>query len=1173
MIHLHVHSDYSLLDGLCKIDSLFEKAKEAEHEAIAITDHGNLDCYVKALKASQKYGVKYIPAVEMYLANNVHKVEPKEKYRHLCLYALNMDGLSELFRILGYANQKFVRKPIVDIDTLTKDFDLTNIAVSTACLYGILSYNNCEEQIEKLIDATDNLFIEIMPHNIDEQVQMNERAVFVAEDYNLPLIATNDVHYIEAEHVNSHDVLLAINTNRKVNDKDRFRFKIRSLYYCTEDEMLKMFRKQKSVRIATAVKAIDNTNRLCELVDFKSFGGYGVELNVSGYKRKNFMRLIEMRFRNILKKIPAHKKEIYRERLKKELDLIVRKKFDTYFYVVYDIIKYARNNGIYVGCGRGSVGGSLLAYVLGITTVDPIKFGLSFERFIAEDRIDLPDIDMDFEDRKRDIVIQYISEKYGRDGTCNISTFGQLKPKGVIRDVARIHDVSRKDIDMVSKNLIKVSDDDNVEKLAEENEVVADFFMKYPELLEHSKNLENVIRNSGVHAAGIVVCEQDINETGRGYLVKRNNKYVLNWDKDDAEYMGFIKYDILGLNTLTVISECIRLIEERHGEFVDVYSLPLNDRKTLSLFEKGDTTGVFQFSSGGMKQLLKNFGIDKFHDLCVINALYRPGTLGGGIHEKYISVKRGEDEPNFYGSEAYRRVTKNTYGFIIYQEQLLKVFTEFGFTYSEADKIRKICSKKKGKSEIVKYKKRFVEYAVKNAGMKKSDASDLFDTLENFAEYAFNLAHATEYAMIGYWTAYLKCHYYDEYMQSLLTYGSEHNRQEYIDELMSRGYKFRNVNINRSSAIDWVVLDGEVYLPFISILGIGEKAARVLEQARNLHGEISTPEQLFQVVPDRKAVNKRIVNLLIDAGAFDDNSKIKKEMLKVKITFAEEVLDLYRRWLSSNNAGLVKVQKKLKDGKKVIVNFVEDDLNENVFVNVKHDTYASIAEGDLYYAGFSGKNMLGIATTEQMRKLELDSTGANIQVISGIEDASVVRRKIKKCSRCQLRSECREPVAGEYNSNILLVGEAPGRDEDRYGKPFVGKAGQLLFKVLGKYGVERSDVSIINTVKCWPSKTKTPDSEHVKACKSHFVREIKHIEPVIILSLGSIASKVLSDNDSFKITENAGTCEYNDKIGAWVMYCLHPSHVLRGYEKDRVKLFTETIRSFVEKIIFLNGGE
>ena len=1172
--HLHSHSDYSLLDGMCKPIKLFTKAKELGMGAVAITDHGNCDVFVKALKASKEVGINYIPGSELYMVDSYNDLTKQTKFTHLNIFARNRKGLSEIFKILGTANEHFYRKPIVSFKDL-RNFNFKHLILSTACSIGIMGKDDYKDKMKFLVNkVTDNVFTEVMPHDFTEQPEVNRRAIVMARRYDCKVLATNDCHYIDSDDYDTHDVMLAINTNRKVLDINRYKFSIDTLYFCDKKQFIDLFHKQGKLSDNQILRYIDNTNLLVDQIDFESFKKFDIHINLDNYSLKMFIDLVKKRFKNM----QFYSKTIYKERLEQELKLVIDKGFDKYFYIVYDFVKYAKSKGIMIGPGRGSVGGSLLSYVLGITQVDPIKYSLSFSRFLAPDRVDAPDIDLDIEDTRRSEVLDYLKDKYGDDAVVNISTFIEMKPRAVLRDVSRVLEIPSYEVEIASK-VIDDSQPKTLEFYEEEIPEITNFLGKYSNYKDHFFKLQLITKAAGVHAAGCVIENEKINDSGRGYIVKRKDKEVLNWDKDDAEFMGFIKFDILGLSTLTVISNTLKYIKEK-GKKVSLKNIKLDDEKVLEIFRIADTTGVFQFNSFGMRKLLKSAPIENFNDLVNLNALFRPGPLHGGLADKYIAIKKGEEEPYYYDSRMYEKVTKNTYGLIIYQEQLLNILTGVGFEYTEADIVRRLCSKSKGIEEIKKYKKKFIKLAIKNTILDKAKAEEIFGQLVYFGGYGFNLSHATSYSLIGYWTAFLKCYYFEEFMQACMTYAPQIKLQEYIDDAVEHGYELSKIDINKSMAITWRVENKKVYLPFMSILGIGDKAAYEIERVRNVLGKVSNSSQFAGMVNSR-ACNKRVIELLEKAGAFSEDNDYDKDIYKIKLSSGSDIIfNIYEKKFNcfdfSDKLDYIFVKYINEDG--IACHSISKNSLLQLKVNNK-ELYSRFHKGEHIFAYIKHGKLLKGANLNDIVSCNFNDIfrDTDINVIRGLSYKQLTKlgkldQEIKKCNACLLSKECKKVTCDEYSTNVVILGEAPGVQEELQGKPFVGDAGILLFdKIFKNADISRDKFSIMNLCKHYPVVSRTPDETHIQICTERWLdKQLKIIKPILILSLGRLPASFLQ-SQKVSITKISGQTVYNERYQCWICYSVHPSYVLHQHTEEAKKLFVDSIYNFIEKIEGLSG--
>lgn len=643
--NLHVHSEYSLLDGLGKPLAIFKKAKELGFKYIGITDHANMDGHVKFIKASEETGVKYIPGCELYIVDSIEEYRKAKgkniKRTHLTSYALNNEGVTNLFRLLGKANSEdnFYKKPLLEWQNLI-DFNTNGIYFGTACASGIARRDDRVKLIANFLNnISDKLFLEVMPHIYEDQITTNLNSLSLSQHFDLPLIATNDNHYINDNDYHHHEVLLAMQTKAKWSNPKRWKFQINGLYMRTADEMKEVFLKQGVFKENQIEKVLENTAIVVDRTDY-TFKQQKVELPIVYQSKKQsddeiLEELVVNGFEERISKKNLSKKDndIYCDRLEEELELISKQGFAGYFILVYDFVKWAKENDILIGPGRGSSGSSLVAYCIGITGVDPIQYDLLFARFISPARIDLPDIDLDFEDRKRYKIREYLEAKYNKENVAAISTFTEMNGRGALRDIARVFEVSLTDVNKAAKSIIPKGESDSknissIEEAFNTFEEGKEFYKKYPEVSEIAMAMEGTMKNTGIHAAGIVVSSKSLSSGEQGYAAHRKKTYAINWDKEDIEYMGLMKLDVLGLNILSVLSKCSEFVVANGGKKIDFYNMDdFTDEKILSEFNTGNTIGIFQFESLGIRKLLSENGVSKFKDIYDTNALFRPGPL------------------------------------------------------------------------------------------------------------------------------------------------------------------------------------------------------------------------------------------------------------------------------------------------------------------------------------------------------------------------------------------------------------------------------------------------------------------------------------------------------------------------------------------------------------------
>ncbi|MCX6564612.1 MAG: DNA polymerase III subunit alpha [Candidatus Aminicenantes bacterium] len=886
-IHLHNHSEFSILDGAVRIADLADAAFQNNMPAVALTDHGNIFGAVPFFKEAKKKGIKPILGCETYVAPKSRfdrqAGERDQIHFHLVLLVANEQGYTNLCRLLTKAyTEGFYYRPRIDKELLAQHSE--GLIGLSGCLKGEVSFllgKGLEEDAEAAAGIYADIFgkgrfyIELQDHGLPPQREVNPKLVRLARKLGLPLVATNDVHYYRKEDSESHDVLLCIQTNKKLSDQDRIRFGTTEFYFKSGEEMARLFHE--------VPEALENTVHIAGQCDFhfptsdrflpRFTPPEGMEL------KEYFERVVREGFHGRMQALTekregrplAHPLEEYEERLEREIKLIERMGFEGYFLIVWDLIREARAQEIPVGPGRGSAAGSLLAYSLGITDIDPIEYDLLFERFLNPDRISLPDIDIDFCARRREEVIRYVTEKYGRDNVSQIITFGTMAARAAIRDVGRALEVPLPEVDRIAK-MIPFGTDVTIEKaiasIPQLNEL-RDKNQKIAHLLSIAQKVEGQVRHPSTHAAGLVITPKPLTEFLPLYQSVKG-EITTQFPMEDVEYIGLLKMDLLGLRNLTIIQDALDLIETDFGVRVDMKNLPIDDPPTFDLFKAGNTDGVFQFESRGMKELLRSYKPDEFRDLIALNALYRPGPLKSGMTAEFVKRKHHPDQVAYEIPEL-EPVLRETRGIIVYQEQVMRIATELaGFTLAEADMLRKAMGKKV--AEIMKSQKENFLKGARKLGLISADkAKKLFENIKNFAEYGFNKSHSAAYAALAFQTAYLKAHYPYHFMAALMTSEAERGGtaqvQKYINECQQMGIAVLPPDINESD-FNFTVAGNSVRYGLSAVKNVGETAARDIIKIRREHGKFATP---FDVVAhvDSRAINRKVLESLIKAGAFD----------------------------------------------------------------------------------------------------------------------------------------------------------------------------------------------------------------------------------------------------------------------------------------------------------------
>ncbi len=887
-IHLHLHSQFSLLDSSLKIDGLIEQAKAYNMPALALTDHGNILGAINFYKQAKKSGIKPIIGSELYLAAGSRFDKPNRQqgeinYFHLLVLVKNDVGYYNLCNLITKAyTEGFYRKPRIDKELLAKHHE--GLVVLSACIQGEIPYLMLHNRPQEARKAAlwyreqfgDDFYLEIQNHGLPQQLEVIEQMVPLSRELSIPMVATNDVHYLRREDADVREILICLQTKNVLSDPDRaMKKETDQMYLKSGAEMGELFGQLDGVLERTVEVAAK-----CDY-DFK-LGTYYLpkfavpgDISIDGYFeqvcREGFKRL-EPSLHNKRKAL-----EVYRERLEYEIEKIREMGFPGYFLIVWDIIRHARERNIPVGPGRGSVVGSLVAYVMGITTLDPLDYDLIFERFLNPERISMPDIDMDFDGERRDEVIQYIREKYGEASTAQIVTFGKMKAKLAIRDIGRVLEIPLADVNKIAKLIPegpKVSLD---YELKNNNELVKEIERVHrgPELVDFALRLENNVRNTSMHAAGVVIAPKEL--TRFMPLYRSSEDIVTQFEKEEVEEIGLLKMDILGLKTLTIIKNILHEIKEVEGVEVDLDHIPLDDAKTYEIFQNGDTDGVFQFESGGMKDYLIRSKPTKLEDLIVLNGLYRPGPLNSGMAERYVNRKLGKEEVVYLFPEI-EPILSDTYGIIVFQEQVMQISVALaGFSMSKADEMRKIMGKKQEK-KIPAIEEQFMAGGMKR-GHKKDALAEVFSQMKTFAEYGFNKSHSAAYAYLAYQTAYLKAHYPVFFMAGHLT--SEAGKTstsskmiQYISESRKMGFDILPPTINHSVDRFRVESQNRIRFGFMGLKNVGVTAIESILQARQAGPFRDFADFLSRV--DQSRVNHGVLEFLIKAGVFDEFAVSRK---------------------------------------------------------------------------------------------------------------------------------------------------------------------------------------------------------------------------------------------------------------------------------------------------------
>ncbi len=882
-VHLHCHTDYSLLDGACHIPRLMKIAEQREWPALAITDHGNLFGAVSFYSAARKVGVKPIIGCEVYTVAGDHKRRDAEtRYHHLVLLCKNATGYRNLIDLVSTAYlEGFYYKPRISKDMLAKYSE--GLICLSACLRGDLQealLNDGYQAGRKVaydymdIFGKGNFFLEVQDHGLEQDKQLIPLQLRLAQETGIPLVATNDAHYLTKQDAGAHEALLCVQTGKTLSDAKRMRFGTQEFYLKTREEMAKLFDDDEGALNRTweiaqmcdlELKPVDDPFPKFDVPAAHTTDTYFEYVARQGFELRK-VRLKAMQERGQLRRpLPE-----YEERLDHEIRVIQQMKYSGYFLIVWDFIRYAKSTGIPVGPGRGSAAGSLVAYAMSITDIDPLQYGLLFERFLNLERMSMPDVDIDFCMNRRGEMIQYVTEKYGREQVSQIITFNTMATKAAIKDVGRVMGMGFGQVDRLTKlvpNALKITLDDAIKQEPRLQQAIKDD-RKVDQLIQTAKRLEGIARNPSVHAAGVVIAPQPLKNLVPIYKTSKD-EIVTQYDMKSLDQMGLLKMDFLGLTTLTIIDDTFRWIKRRKNIDLTQDSIPLDDTKTYELISEGLTSGIFQFESKGMRDICRKYKPDRLEDLCALNALYRPGPIQGGMIPDFIDRKHGRRKVTYLLPEI-EPLLKETYGVIVYQEQVMQIANLVaGYSLGEADLLRRAMGKKKPE-EMAQQRDRFLRGA-KERGFPVQQSKDLFDLMAQFAGYGFNKSHSAAYGFVAYVTAYLKTHHTVEFMSSLLT--AEHSNADkvrlYLNECRDMEISILPPDVNAS---EWgFTPDGDRTIRFGlgAIKNVGRSAADAIVEARNERG--AGFRNLFELCErvDCGRLKRRMIESAIKAGALD----------------------------------------------------------------------------------------------------------------------------------------------------------------------------------------------------------------------------------------------------------------------------------------------------------------
>ncbi|MGM0378327.1 MAG: DNA polymerase III subunit alpha [Bacillota bacterium] len=941
--HLHLHTEYSLLDGFVKLDELFDRVKKLGMKSVAITDHGDMFGVVEFYKKAKANGIKPIIGCEVYTANrkltNKSPVKDK-KIGHLVLLVKNQKGYNNLIKLVSTAYEKgFYYKPRIDYDLLKKHSE--GLIVLSACLAGdiqkSLSNDNYKKakkialRLKKIFQ--DDFYLELQDHGIKKQKKVNRSLIKLSKDIDVKLVATNDVHYLKKEDSTVHDALLCIQTGKIVQENDRMKFPTDEFYLKSYDEMYDIFENVQNCLTNT----MEVSNKCQFDFDFS-------QMHLPKYPLKNVSskeKLKKLCFKGLKNRYSEITSEL-EERLNFELNIINEMGYEDYFLIVWDFIKYAKNKGIYVGPGRGSAGGSLVSYVLEITNVDPIKYGLIFERFLNPERVTMPDIDIDFEDNRRQEVIDYVKDKYGHEKVSQIITFGTMAARGAIRDVGRVLNISYSKVDRIAKVVNRTN---SLKYELENNKKLQEFYKKDKEvkkMLRFAKRLEGIPRHASTHAAGVVISKKSVDSYVPLYV--QDGNISTQYDMTLLEELGLLKMDFLGLRNLTIIKNAVELINQKYDKNINIHKLDLEDKLTFDLISSGDTLGVFQLESSGMRRFMQKLKPNCVEDIIAGISLYRPGPMES--IPKYIENKNNPEKIE-YLHPLLKPILEVTNGILVYQEQVMEIVRKLaGYSYGRSDLVRRAMGKKKIK--VMQKERKFFIYGKKDSegnieipgcirnGVSEKIANIVFDDMVDFAKYAFNKSHAAGYALIGYQTAYLKAHFPKEFLAALMTsvMGNHTKLSLYIQNAKEKDIEVLPPDVNKSFE-KFVVEDGNIRYGLLGVKNVGKGIIDSLVEIRKdreFEGFIDFCERV-----ESKELNKRAIESLIKAGAFDKFKLLRSQLLAIFDKIVDSVHQNSRKNVKGQ-VSLFQTSEKMNSDNIINYNIPEiKELKESVLLKFEKD--------------------------------------------------------------------------------------------------------------------------------------------------------------------------------------------------------------------------------------------
>src|SRR5499425_688087 len=929
-VHLHVHTDYSLLDGACETSELLDEASRQKMPAVAITDHGNLFAAANFFNEAGKRDVKPIIGCEVYVAKGSRhdrgektngnggadraEVEPGMRgTNHLVLLCESLEGYHNLIKLVsaGFL-EGFYYKPRIDYDLLAKHSK--GLIALSACLRGVVTeavveqkYDQARENAYRLRDifGKGSFFLEVQDQGLEIEQRVNPDLVRLSKESGIPLVATNDCHYLHHEDAHAQEVLLCIQTGKTMGDANRMKFATDQFYFKTAQEMTLIFGEipealQRTVDIASRcnvkIERIKNP-----FPEFKVPEGHTAGSYFEKVVREGFATRVSHLERLAKAGALANPLSEYERRLTSEIQMIQKMRYEGYFLIVWDFIHYARAQGVPVGPGRGSAAGSLVSYALRITDVDPLQYNLLFERFLNPERVSMPDIDIDFCMRRRGELIDYVTQKYGRENVAQIITFGTMAAKAAVKDVGRAMDIPYGEVDRLAKMIPATLGIELKTALEEATQLksAVESDEKLKDLMNVAMRLEGLSRHASTHAAGVVISPQPLTELVPVYKTNRD-EITTQYDMNALERIGLLKMDFLGLTTLTVLYDTVKMVERNRDVKIDLENLTLDDETTYKLFSRGDTTAIFQFESHGMRDILRRYQPTRIEDLTALNALYRPGPIQGGMIDDFINRKHGKTKVA-YELLQLQDILQETYGVILYQEQVMQIANRLAsFSLGEADILRRYMGKKK-KEEMAAQRAKFMAGCSTNKIPEKK-AERIFNLMEEFAGYGFNKSHSCAYALLAYQTAYLKTHYLVEFMAALLTSeaGNTDKVVKYINEARGMSISILPPDVNESD-LYFTPVGEAIRFGLAAIKNVGENTAKAIRESRLAQGEFKSLYDFCERIESR-FLNKRVFESLIKSGALD--SLGPRESLLATVDDALATLQRASRMRESGQHGL-----------------------------------------------------------------------------------------------------------------------------------------------------------------------------------------------------------------------------------------------------------------------------